>query len=134
MENIGETFLKNLYAVRKRRLGLTQSEAAERIGISLRYYQQLEKGDSWPSAEVLSSICRGLACSPAFLLGGQEPDVATPFNPSDLSLTNAGRVLARLESVSPNRRAAAMAILFDDHTIAPDVPLDQMDRNDAKPR
>jgi transcriptional regulator with XRE-family HTH domain len=56
VENIEVRFTKQLQHFRKEVLKMTQAEAAEVIGISLRYYQQLEKGDSWPSPQTLQMI------------------------------------------------------------------------------
>lgn len=43
--------------------GLTQKEAAEKAGISLRYYQSIEAGQYWPTHEVLLKIAETLGKS-----------------------------------------------------------------------
>ena len=52
---VQEVFAKNLRAERKR-LGLSQEKAAERIGISLSFYQTLELATKFPSPEKISDI------------------------------------------------------------------------------
>lgn len=58
---------------------MTQEETAERLGISLRYYQMLERGENVGSVELLLSLCDLLDCSLDYLLRGRLQDDAGPF-------------------------------------------------------
>lgn len=56
--------------VRSRRdeLGLTQAEIAEAVGIGLRQYQNVERGRSGPSYDLLAALAEVLRTSAASLL------------------------------------------------------------------
>ncbi len=54
----------------KRKLqGLTQSQLAERVGITQAFLAEIEKGRKRPSLEVLEKLCGALGCSADYLLG-----------------------------------------------------------------
>lgn len=55
-----ETIGINVKRLRLQR-GLTQTELADRVGVTLAYIHRLEKGRSSPSAEVLFAIADSLA-------------------------------------------------------------------------
>lgn len=59
MGNPQDLLARNLRAIRKK-LELTQSEAAERCDLSLRMYQRLESSRGTPSIESLAKIAKGL--------------------------------------------------------------------------
>jgi len=52
-------------------LGLTQEYVAERLDISLRYYQMLEQGNKGASIETLAKISKTLSVSMDYLLFGE---------------------------------------------------------------
>ena len=56
-----------LYAIRKR-LGITQAEAAELAGISDRSYADIERGTANMRVQTLISICKGLKITPNDIL------------------------------------------------------------------
>ncbi len=56
--------------------GLTQEEASERLNISLRYYQMLERGEKVGSVDVLIAIGNMLDCSLDYLLRGRMGETA----------------------------------------------------------
>lgn len=49
--------------------GLTQADAAERVGVSSEFYGRLERGTSMPSVPTLVRLAEGLATTPDVLLG-----------------------------------------------------------------
>lgn len=55
-------------------LNLTQEQAAERVGVSMRYYQDLEAGKKWPSPTTLEKIASafGLSDAEMFVVNTQE--------------------------------------------------------------
>ena len=70
---------KVLFGDRLRRVrlqtNLTQDAAAERLNISLRYYQMLERGENTGSVDLLINICDLMNCSLDYLLRGKlNPD------------------------------------------------------------
>lgn len=56
-----------LYAIRKR-LGITQAEAAEKAGISDRSYADIERGTANMRVQTLLQICDGLKITPNDIL------------------------------------------------------------------
>ena len=72
--------------LRKQRIAkrLTQEETADRLHISLRYYQMLERGENVGSVELLLSLSSLLECSLDYLLRGRlqenESALAARFN------------------------------------------------------
>lgn len=78
--------------------GLTQEETAERLNISLRYYQMLERGEKLGSVDVLIALCDLLDCSLDYLLRGRLGEGDDP-------------IAARLNSLSSQRRAYAAQML-----------------------
>lgn len=57
--------------------GLTQEETAEKLNISLRYYQMLERGEKVGSVDILIAVSRVLGCSLDYLLTGKLGEVET---------------------------------------------------------
>lgn len=54
-EKEGVTMRENLKAARKAK-GMTQQEMADKLGISLRYYQQIEAGDRTGDFEIWDAL------------------------------------------------------------------------------
>ncbi len=54
---------------RRKMQGLTQSQLAERVGITQAFLAEIEKGRKRPSLEVLEKLCEALGCSADYLLG-----------------------------------------------------------------
>ncbi len=78
--------------------GLTQEEVAERLNISLRYYQMLERGEKIGSVDVLISISGLLDCSLDYLLKGRVGEAANPL-------------AAKLDSLPARQRLYAARLL-----------------------
>ena len=55
---------------RRRQLGLSQSDLAERLGVSFQQVQKYERGANRISASMLVRTARALQCPGAYLLGG----------------------------------------------------------------
>lgn len=53
---------------RRKELHLTQTEAAEKLGVSTAYIGHMERGTRSPSIETLIAIINGFNISPAYLL------------------------------------------------------------------
>lgn len=111
MEKASILLGKNLQEHRNKILKVTQSEASERVGISLRYFQQIEKGESWPSIDVFESICQKLEVNPWDLL--KEPPPVSPTETTDpISLEAIGRMLQ--ETASYVKETTALQSLYED--------------------
>lgn len=78
---------------------LTQEETAEKLNISLRYYQMLERGEKVGSVDNLIAIKELLGCSLDYLLTGEVGDTCN----DPLS--------SRLNSLPPKRRQSAEKML-----------------------
>lgn len=74
--------------------GLTQEETAERLDISLRYYQMLERGEKTGSLDVLIAICDIMDCSLDYLLRGRLGVGANPLTEKLNGLTDRQRFYA----------------------------------------
>lgn len=91
------------------RAGLTQEEAAERIGVATEVYGRLERGNMLPSLPTLMRLCRALAVDANPLLGFSS---STP--PAWLSLEIPGedeppavrRLLRTVRKLKPRQLAA----------------------------
>lgn len=58
-------------ATRRKELGLTQSEMAEKCGLSFQFYACIERGIKGISADSIVKICDGLRISADYLLTGK---------------------------------------------------------------
>jgi len=92
--------------------GITQAEAAERLGVSLSSYQKYErdKGSIMPSLDVLMKIADIYKVTIDYLVG-REP-APNPF--ADLGLDEAGEqeMLKQYMSFEPEVRAMLMDVLI----------------------
>lgn len=87
--------------LRKRRkaLKLTQDDVSEQVGISLRFYQMIERGEKSVSLDTLVALRNALSVSVDYLLFGELPPASE--NPI-------AEILASLE---PRQREDAVKIL-----------------------
>lgn len=100
VNDIRDLLAKNLKQKRKS-LGLTQSELAEKADISIRYYQSIEKDKTtWPQPEKLQSIADALNVKIEELFQAEEP----PKNPIE-------DILAMLLAADEGKKAQVRAIL-----------------------
>lgn len=77
---------------RRNDAGYTQETVAEKIGISPRYYQMLERGEKNVSLKTLIKLSRLLSASTDYLLFGDVPSPAdNPFSLLYQDLTPAQR-------------------------------------------
>ena len=86
--------------IRNRRdeLGFTQEYAAEKVGVTTRYYQMIERGEKTVSLDTIIKLSRALTISIDFLLFG---NVAYSMDNPIVNL---------LERLSPVQRADALKI------------------------
>ena len=88
-----------LYSFRKS-MGLTQSEVAEKAGISDRTYADIERGTVNMRVETLLRICNVLKITPNEILLNEKDEEITAENITDL-----------LGSISPKERKTVLKIL-----------------------
>lgn len=89
-----------LFCIRKR-LGLTQAQAAEAAGLSVNTYAEIERGVVNTGVESIMQICRALHITPnEFLL---EDNLQAAARETD--------ILARLQSCTPQQKETALRIL-----------------------
>jgi transcriptional regulator with XRE-family HTH domain len=62
-------FGKNIVRLRTK-TQLTQAQFAEKVGLTVRYVQQIEAGDNWPSLPKLAALRDALKCSWDDLMAG----------------------------------------------------------------
>lgn len=82
---------------RRKALNLTQEYVSEQVGITLRFYQMIERGEKSVSIDTLISLRKTLSISIDYLLFGELPSE----NP----------VAEILSSLSPKQREDAVKIL-----------------------
>lgn len=103
--------------------GLTQSDLADRSGVSFRAIQNIEAGERTPRSDTVEMIAQALGVQPGELLSSTEPSsrsLSTTAIHGPLTASDFASVIQRLADVSPDRRALALAILFDDPALIPD--------------
>lgn len=80
-----EQFRERLHQ-RKKALGLTWAEIAERGHMSRRTLDKFTIGQSLPGYESVIALCKGLDCDPNFLTGFTDPGDDTEYTAVALSL------------------------------------------------
>ena len=96
----------------RRRLGLTQAEVAERIGIVPEVYGRLERGRMLPSVVTLVRLCRALSVSADEMLGlAGEPALAPGPQPSGGPAPDVRRLLRRAGALDPRAARAIGAVV-----------------------
>ena len=108
--------------IRKER-GLTQGDLADRSGVSFRSIQDIEASKRTPRSDTLEMLAQALGVQPGELLSSTEPSshsLSTTVIQGPLTASDFASVIQRLADVSPERRALALAILFDDVSLIPD--------------
>lgn len=111
--------LGKLIRDRRKALGLSIQELAEGSGVSYGALQSIESGKSNPRTDTLEAIFGVLNITAADAFGEPSPSKAlSPLAVSGtLTASDFALVIQRLADVSPERRALALAILFDDTSI-----------------
>lgn len=112
---------------RRKELRITQSELAERSGLSFAVIQSLERGNTDPRKKTLEAVAIGLNFSMAELLGESNTKPAqSPLSPTaikgPLTVNDCAVILSRFADISPERRAVVLGILFDDASLVPESP------------
>lgn len=96
----------------RRRLGLTQAEVAERIGIVPEVYGRLERGRMLPSVVTLVRLCRALSISADEVLGlSGEPAPAPVATPSGGERPEVRRLLRRAGALDARAARAIGAVV-----------------------
>ena len=72
MEEILVQIGKRLYK-RRKEMGLTQEAMAERLGMSLTFYGEIERGRKRLSIEKILMVYEQTGMNPDYLLTGEEP-------------------------------------------------------------
>lgn len=84
---------------RRKALNLTQESVSEQVGITLRFYQMIERGEKSVSLDTLIALRRALAVSIDYLLF------------SELPLVSENPIAELLASLKPGQREDAAKIL-----------------------
>ena len=95
-----QTIGNRIYAIRKR-AGLTQAEAAEQAGLSIRAYSEIERGTVNMRVETIQRICCALHITPAEILTADNPP---------LSVRQA-ELVTRLNTCPPKQLETALTLL-----------------------
>ncbi len=101
--------MKNNIKNAREKMGLTQKECADELGITLRAWQTYEQGVSEPKNEILCKIADMFNVTLDYLLG-REP-LPNPFADLDLPPESEQDVLAKYMSFPPEIRACLLDAL-----------------------
>lgn len=110
---------ERLLALRKaQKPWLTQEDIADLFGVDTKTVQRWESGQVSLPDEAIELLCKKFETAPAYFF---DPSMQLTNTPP-MSLSAAADVLRALEKVSLMRRQMALAILFDDSSLAPELP------------
>ncbi len=101
--SLAAIFARELRAARSAR-GLTQAEAAERVGVAVEVFGRLERGRTLPRADTLVRVASALGVSADALLGLDSGAPATSSREPQAEYADRPemrRLLRRLENASP---------------------------------
>ena len=107
------------------RLGLTQADVAERVGIAMEVYSRMERGRMLPRAQNLRRLCDVLSVSADVLLGvGTGPSPVPPRAPPGRQEESAElrRLLRTLRELEPARLTAVARVVKAVVSVLPDAP------------
>ena len=107
------------------RLGLTQADVAERVGIAMEVYSRMERGRMLPRAQNLRRLCDVLSVSADVLLGvGPGPSLVPPRAPPGQQEESAElrRLLRTLRELEPARLTAVARVVKAVVSVLPDAP------------
>lgn len=68
MQQVDYSLLGTRIRLKRKEMGITQAEMAERCGVSVPFIGHIERGSRAPSMESFLEICRVLHVTPDFLL------------------------------------------------------------------
>ncbi|MGE5502094.1 MAG: helix-turn-helix domain-containing protein [Ignavibacteriales bacterium] len=115
--------------LRRKALGITQSELAQALGLTFQQVQKYERGVNRVSASVLVKIAQRLDCPVSYLLGEEGGGAAEAIAPS-IMVTPGAVELLEVYSKIPDRRARA-ALLSVARALACDDVAEAEDEADA---
>lgn len=98
-EQVGKALLKY-----RKRLGMTQEDAAEKMGVSQNFYARIEIGTSGMSMETLCQLCEAFHITPNDILMPESED-------SEDSVADVEWLREMLENCDDKQRAGALDIL-----------------------
>lgn len=91
------------------RAGITQEEAAERVGVATEVYGRMERGNMLPSLPTLVKLCQALGIDANPLLGfsaSQPPAWLLPETPSEAEPPTLRRLLRTARRLRPRQLSA----------------------------
>ena len=115
----GDDRLGDRIRARRRTLGLTLAQVAEKSGLSIPYVSNLERGRGNPTIDALRALASALGLTASDLLGGNAEE---GFDPLDLVLADAP------SSLTAFARSARFATLLIRLSEEQGVPEDEMRR------
>ncbi|AGC49297.1 DNA-binding protein [Myxococcus stipitatus DSM 14675] len=101
--------------VARLRLGLTQSDVAERVGMAMEVYSRLERGRMLPRTQTLKRLCDVLQVSSDTLLGvgrgGASVTPVTPRKPEREDPLELRRMTRKLRDLQPSQLRAVSRVV-----------------------
>ncbi len=119
---MGKRLFKDAMREIRRDRRLTQDQMSAEIGVSLRFYQSLEKGTNEPSLETLAKTIDNLNIS------YDEIFKIPAAIPKPSGLDEAIKILTQLESLGPVKRAVVLTLLFGDERYLTDLAASENER------
>jgi len=105
--------------IRRKELGVSQSELAERIGISFQQVQKYERGTNRVSASTLLAIARALECPPTSLLGVDQTDAAETELLTLLAENGAPELLRAFGRIAERETRQALIAIAEGLAVSP---------------
>ncbi|MBZ4419222.1 helix-turn-helix domain-containing protein [Myxococcus sp. RHSTA-1-4] len=106
----------------RQRLGLTQSDVAERMGMAMEVYSRMERGKMLPRAQTLRRLCDVLQVSADTLLGvgrSGAPAPVTPRKPAREDPVELRRMTRKLRDLEPAQLRAVSRVVNAVVTVMP---------------
>lgn len=109
----------------RRSAKLTQNELAESAGVSIRVIQDVEHGKGNPTLDTLEALANALKTDLHALCGAGEPAPQKAKKGAIkpvIDVKEAAQLLVAFSWLSPERKRAVLALVFDDEAYLADSP------------
>jgi transcriptional regulator with XRE-family HTH domain len=109
----------------RQRLGLTQGDVAERMGMAMEVYSRMERGKMLPRAQTLRRLCDVLQVSADTLLGVGRSGAPAPLTPRKAAAEDPvelRRMTRKLRELEPAQLRAVSRVVNAVVTVMPRPP------------
>jgi transcriptional regulator with XRE-family HTH domain len=93
MENQSQILFGKKVRAAREAAGISRDDAAEKAGITVNYLGEIERGEKWPSLDIIRAIARAVKASPAVFLELEDEE------------SDSGAIVEKLVRIFENRTA-----------------------------